>query len=100
MTDLEHFKSLYPTTKLMLFSLVTGTLLFILHMMFPRIDEIIVIGIFYVIGIFVINLFGFFHLLLKMFNSSQKELFLIRIVIVLSNIPIAIFYLYIIIENL
>lgn len=100
MSNLEHFKNLYPTTKLMLFSLVTGTLIFLSHLIFPRIDEIIVIGIFYVIGITIINLFGFFHLLIQMANSKQVELFLIRIVIILCNIPIAVLYMYIILENL
>lgn len=96
MTDLEHFKNLYPTTKLMLFSLITGTLLFILHQLFPNVEEIFVIGFFYVIGITIINLFALLHLLFEMVNTKQMEIYFIRILILLSNIPIALFYMYII----
>ena len=96
MNTLEKFNRLYPTTKLMLFSLITGTILFALHLIFPSNDEIVIVGFLFVVGITIINFFALFHLLFVWAEDWREyEIFFIRTLILLSNIPIAGLYMYI-----
>lgn len=96
MKELKQFKNLYPTTQLMIVSLVLGTFLLFLHILFPKSITIIFIGYFYVMVSVLINLFAAIILVIQLFlNLKEYEIYVIRLLILLANIPIAALYFYI-----
>jgi hypothetical protein len=72
-----------------------GTLLFASYMLFKS-DDLLILGFFYVIGALFFNTIILFHLIYELITSKEKYEILLQIVILLSNIPIAILYLTII----
>ncbi len=96
MNEFRHFKNLYPTTQLMLVSLAFGTLLLLIHLVLPRNEFVIITGYFYVILTFLVNFLAAILLIIKLFlNLKEYEMYVIRLLILLANIPIAALYFYI-----
>jgi hypothetical protein len=82
-----------------LFSFVIGTILFSLYIYFGESLVTLEVGFKFVIAAIFINLFFFFaNLILAMFSYQNRIVFLKTCGIILLNIPIAIFYLYIILS--
>jgi hypothetical protein len=79
-----------------LISFIVGSLLFTLYL-FLKDDNIVLVGLFYVLIAVVVNLIVLFALLLAFSKPNiNYEQNVLSIGILLSNIPIAIIYLYII----
>jgi hypothetical protein len=89
------------STQIAITSFVVGTILFLLNQLFPKIDELFIIGFFYVLlalfvnGIVVLNLIHHF-----IFFQNHREYFGVKILIVLANIPIAALFFYLTINNI
>jgi hypothetical protein len=89
------------STQIAIASFALGTLVFLLHQLFPREDIIFVIGIFYVLialfvnGVVVLNLIHHF-----IFFQNHREYFGVKILIVLANIPIAALFFYLTINHI
>jgi hypothetical protein len=89
------------STQIAITSFVVGTILFLLNQLFPKIDELFIIGFFYVLfalfvnGIVVLNLINHF-----IFFQNHREYFGVKILIVLANIPIAALFFYLTINNI
>ncbi len=83
------------STAFALGSFGIGTFLFITYMLFPS-DNLIIIGIYYVAVALIFNVLLLINLLYQLLTQSNKEDILIRLLIVLSNIPIAYFYFMIV----
>lgn len=80
-------------------SFILGTLLLVLFLFFREIESIIMIGIYYVLIAFVINSFIFFWLIVRLINCSENKIELLQATgVILSNIPIAIGYFFIVIN--
>lgn len=88
------------STYVALISFAIGTLLLAIHMTFPRADIIYIIGYLYVLlaalcnGIVLLNLI--YQLIIK---PKEREEIVIRMLILLANIPIAALYFFIVITN-
>lgn len=89
------------STQMAIISFAIGTFLFGLFFAFKNLDEIVIIGFFYVISAITVNGIMFLKLIYDWItlknnrNSIQKQ-----VIILLTNIPIAITYLYIIIYSI
>ncbi|SHJ08404.1 hypothetical protein [Flavobacterium terrae] len=94
---MKTIKNIPFSTIFALGSFGIGTLLFISYMIFQNFN-IIVIGFFYVYAAVILNILVLLNLLYQLYSKSNKEDILIRILILVSNIPIAYFY-YIIVDN-
>jgi hypothetical protein len=88
------------STQLAIGSFLIGTLLLFLQLAFPRID-LILTGIIYLGIAFIINSILVINLIILWFTQkNHQEYYTIKILILLANIPIALVYLQIIIENI
>lgn len=84
------------STELAIASFGTGTLLFAAHRQFPDVAEIGIIGMYYLVFALFINGLVLLKLLYHFFRQpGHREYLAIKILILLSNIPIAVFYIYI-----
>ncbi|MBN8567250.1 MAG: hypothetical protein J0M25_11025 [Flavobacteriales bacterium] len=89
------------STQIAITSFLIGTILFLLNQLFPKIDELFIIGIFYVLlalfvnGVVVLNLIHHF-----IFFQNHREYFGVKILLVLANLPIAAGYFYITINRI
>ncbi len=89
------------STQIAITSFLIGTILFLLNQLFPKIDELFIIGIFYVLlalfvnGVVLLNLIHHF-----IFFQNHREYFGVKILIVLANIPIAALFFYLTINNI
>ena len=94
----KSFKGDY-STELAIGTFIIGTLLFLLYYVFPYKTELIMTGIFYIFFSFLINGIMLLYLLYCLIVlPNLREYITIKILILVSNIPIAILYLYIIIN--
>ena len=101
MDELKQFKNLYPTTQLMLISWLLGSILLVIHLVLPKNEFVIITGYFYVVLSFLLNLLAAIILIIKLFlNLKEYEMYVIRLLILLANIPIATFYLFITLRTL
>ena len=100
-TSLNKNKLETLSTPLAIISFVIGTLLLITYRMFPEASDVIVMtGIIYVLLALISNSLLFFYLFYHfVIHKSQREHLVVKMLIMLSNIPIAILYLYLIIIN-
>ena len=74
-----------------------GTLLLLLHLVFPYEDRILILGFFYLVMAIISNLIVLLTLCYQWHTKPHdREIIVIRILILLSNIPIALLYLYIV----
>lgn len=87
------------STYLAITSFGIGTLFLILHLLFESF-YVIFCGYFYVLVAIVVNFITLLYLFyLLIFSRFDKETVIIRILILLSNIPIALLYLNIVLNN-
>ncbi|MFN3968788.1 hypothetical protein [Flavobacterium sp.] len=85
------------STYLAMGSFGIGTLLFLMHFILPEFGLLYFIGYFYLLFAFLINLAVFLYLLFQFFTQPKdREALTVKMLIILANIPIALFYLYII----
>ncbi|MBX9807254.1 MAG: hypothetical protein K2X95_05615 [Flavobacteriaceae bacterium] len=95
---IKSFKGDY-STELAIGTFAIGTVLFALYYLFPNKTELLMIGIFYILFAFLINGIMLLYLLYcPIVLPNLREYITIKILILVSNIPIAILYLYIIIS--
>lgn len=88
------------STQLAIGSFAFGTLLFLLHLGLPNEDGIFILGFFYVLFAALINGIVFVNLLFHFtINPQKREIIVIKMMILLSNIPIALMYFYLIIKK-
>ncbi len=100
METLRDFKYYSFSTQLALCSFVLGTLLFACYFFLPGNDGIIFFGLFFVVFASFFNAIDILHLCYQLLtNPDGKEHIIIKIAIVLSNIPIAFLYFYIIVHS-
>lgn len=97
MNELEQFKALPFSTQLMLICFSIGTLLLALHFIFPEQAILFMIGYIYVLVAILVNVLTLLYLLLQLLqNWHNAEIIIIRILILLTNIPIAALCLYLV----
>lgn len=94
-----QFKDLPFSTQLAIFSFGIGTLLFLTHFIFPNYFPIVVFGYIYLLIAIVINIITFLYLIYQFTKEQDTEDIIIRILILLSNIPIAFLYAYIVLNK-
>jgi hypothetical protein len=88
------------STYLAVLSFSIGTFLFVLHLIFPNEDGIIILGFFYVLFAILINSLSLLNLCyLCITDPENRETNAIRILILLANIPIALLYFYIVLHK-
>jgi hypothetical protein len=84
------------STQLAIGSFIIGTILVLLNPLFPS-GELLVFGLIYVLVATFFNSIMLFNLIyLLMSQKNHREYFLIKILILIANIPIAFLYLNII----
>lgn len=89
------------STQIAIASFGIGTLLFLLHQLFPKEEIIFVSGFFFVLialfvnGVVLLNLIHHF-----IFFSNHREYFGIKILLVMANLPIAALFFYITITSI
>lgn len=79
-------------------SFLFGTLLFIAFQI-TKDKSLLFIGLFYVLFAILFNSMILFQLMYELFTSPEKEETLIKILILLSNIPIAYLYFILTLNN-
>ena len=97
-----HFKDAPGrfSSLLALISFAIGTLLLFMHLLLPKVVQIIIMGHLYVAVTILINFCTLLYLLYQFaLYRFHRETIAIKILILLSNIPIALLYLNIIIHN-
>ncbi len=81
------------STQLAITSFIIGTILFLVYNTF-HVQDLLFIGLLYIGIAFILNTITFFYLIYFMIiEREQKQYFLIKILILLSNIPVVFFYL-------
>lgn len=97
----KDFLKLPFSIQIALLSFLIGTLLFASYFMFPKWDNIIFVGIFYVLAAIFFNLIVLINLFVNFITEPfQRKNIALQIVIVLTNIPIALIYFSIIIYSI
>jgi hypothetical protein len=100
METLRDFKYYSFSTQLALCSFLLGTLLFASYFFLPNTDGIIIVGLFFVLFASFFNAIVVLHLGYQLLtNPEEREHIIIKIAIVLANIPIAFLYFYIIVHS-
>lgn len=89
------------STQLAIGSFAIGTLLLVAQQLFPQEINIILCGLCYVILAFVLNLIVFLYLLYYcLVHREYREYFAIKMLIMLANVPIAVCYFLITINQI
>jgi hypothetical protein len=97
METIQNLKQLSFTTQMALLSFAIGTILFGLYFAIPDSVHLIILGFFYIICAALINAIAFVNLFLEFISKPfEREELAIKMLIVLSNIPIAFLYILII----
>lgn len=92
---------LHFSSQIAVLSFLIGTSLFISYFIFPKSDNIIFIGITYVLIALIINIMVIINLSITFISEpNQRKNIAIQTAIVLANIPIAITYFSIIIYSI
>ena len=101
MKDFEEFKKLPFSSQVAVCSFLIGSCLFISLWIFPKEEMLLVIGFLYIILAGIINGISILIQLNKLTSPDiENKQVITEILIILANIPIAILYLYIIINHL
>lgn len=88
------------SSLLALISFALGTLFLLLHLLFPKVIQIIIAGYLYVAVAILTNTCTLLYLLYQFaVYRFYRETIAIKILILLANIPIALLYLNIVIHN-
>jgi hypothetical protein len=83
--------------QLAFFSFVIGTLFLIIHLIFPKNENILFCGFMYTVFAVCFNQLFFFILLLQLFfNWKERESIFFQMLILAINIPIAVLYIFIV----
>lgn len=102
METIQDFRHYSFSTQLAVIFFAFGTLIFGLYFLIPDHEGIFILGLCYVLfagfcsSVVVLRLLY----LLLIAPPSERENVVIRILIVLANIPIAFFYVYVIIQHI
>lgn len=89
------------STHLAIGSFAIGTLFLVAHLLIPSSSNVLIAGFAYVAIAFFINAIVFFYLLYYFITqTSYREYFAVKMLILLANVPIAAFYLYLMIHFL
>jgi len=93
-----HLKRTDPpgksSTFLAIASFGLGTIILLLHSIFPEKESVMTAGLFYLITAVLLNGIFLFNLLYHFASQpAHREIVAIRILILVSNIPIALLYL-------
>ncbi|MCF6133213.1 hypothetical protein [Flavobacterium wongokense] len=89
------------STYLAVTSFVIGTLFLIWHLSYPDNEIIIFLGCWFVLAALTVNGITFLYLIyLLIIRPLDRETLFIRILILLSNIPIFFLYTHIVINNI
>lgn len=92
MTNQKQQNQISFSTIFAISCFIIGTILFISYMSFPS-ENLIVIGIMYVAAAIVLNLVILINLVYQLITIPfERTAIVVRILILLSNIPIAIMY--------
>lgn len=94
-----QFKDLPFSTQLAIVSFGIGTFLFLIHFIAPNYFPILVFGFLYLLIAILINFITLLHLIYQFSKKTNSEDLIIRILILVSNIPIAFLYAYIVVNN-
>ena len=93
---LEKLNNLSFSTWFAFGTFVTGTILFILYLIFQN-DGILFLGVYYTAFIILLNLIVLIFNIYELITlQNERKQTIIKIIIQLTNIPIALFYFYII----
>ncbi|RTY89102.1 hypothetical protein [Flavobacterium sp. GT3R68] len=85
------------STELAIGSFIIGTVFFILHQVYPNADSVFMMGFMYVATAILLNAIMLIHLVYHfLLCPNQSEYIAIKMMILLSNIPIAAMYYHII----
>ncbi|RKS02262.1 hypothetical protein [Flavobacterium sp. 102] len=85
------------STYLAMGSFSIGTFLFLIHFILPEFGLLYLIGYFYLLFAFLVNLLVFLNLLFQfLIKPEEREALAIKMLIMLANIPIALLYLCIV----
>ncbi|WP_291131989.1 hypothetical protein [Flavobacterium sp. UBA7682] len=85
------------STYLAIGSFSIGTFLFLIHFILPEFGLLYLIGYFYLLFAFLVNLLVFLNLLFQfLIKPEEREALAIKMLIMLANIPIALLYLCIV----
>ncbi|MBF03558.1 MAG: hypothetical protein CMP76_09710 [Flavobacterium sp.] len=95
-----QFKDLPFSTQLAIVSFSFGTILFLAHFIFPNYFPILVFGYIYLLIAILVNALTFFYLVYLFSKETDVEDLIIRILILLSNIPIAFLYAYVVLNTI
>ncbi len=102
METIQDFKHFSFSSQIAVIFFAFGTLIFGLYFAMPELEGIFILGLCYVLfasfcsSVIVLRLLY----LLLIVPTSEKEKVVIKILIVLANIPITAFYIYLIIQHL
>ena len=100
MEVIYDFKRFSSSTQLALSCFFIGTLLLVAFFLFPENDGIIITGLFFVIFAIFFNGIVLINLLYQWATiPDERENTAVKLLILLSNIPIALLYLYLIINS-
>ena len=87
-------------TKIAYVSFGIGTLLFIAERCFTKDEHLIIAGIFFIILALLVNSCTMLALLYHFYvQKKYREYYAVKMLLLLANIPIAVLYFYIIINN-
>ena len=96
----NYFLKLSFSIQIAIISFIVGTLLFMCYFIFPKWDNIIFIGIAYVLAALFFNIIVLINLIVNFITEPfQRKNIALQIAIVLANIPIAFTYFSIIIYS-
>ena len=99
METIQNLKRLSFTTQMALLSFAIGSILFGLYFVIPKNVDLLILGFFYLISAVFLNGIAFQNLFIQFLtNPFEREELAIKMLILLSNIPIAFLY-YLIIMN-
>lgn len=88
------------STHLALSSFAIGTVLLLTYRFVPQFDSIILIGLGYVALAFVLNSIVFVYLFIYFIRYPiHREYFAVKMLLMLANIPIAVFYFFVLIND-
>jgi hypothetical protein len=88
------------STHLAISSFAIGTVLLFTYRFVPEFDSVILIGLGYVALAFVLNAIVFIYLFCYFIrHPGHREYFAVKMLIMLVNIPIAVFYFFLFIND-
>lgn len=99
METINLFNSLSYSTKIALYSFGIGTAIFLLHLIAPS-QNVLLLGLFFVLFALLFNGIVFLNLIYTLITDSEnREQTVIQILILLANIPIAALYFFLVVRG-